>query len=528
MVGGYVPVDCGTCIVSLKLSNTISNDNSGPIRRKTDQGFKGWLREKVLLEKFRNPFGLLMVVLTGLVFGLIVGKADFEISVILFGAIIGIPVIASILIDMRFGVFFIVIFSYFLIMFKRIVDVPFGVFLDSGILLMFIALLFRKMGHKNDWSFAKNPISMMILLWISYNLLQVINPSAASREAWMYTVRGMAGTIVFYYIILYTLDSYRYLIRLFKLIFGLCLLAGVYSIFQEYVGLAPWEERWLMADIERYKLIFQGGRIRKFSFLSDPTTFGIMMAYMFVMAYTMLFGPYKTKYKIILGFSCLVFMMGAFWSGTRTAYLVIPAGLVFVTLAAMMKGNRRLVGVTSVVFLMGALATQAPTTNSTLYRVQTAFKPTQDASYQVRLETQGRIKSIVQRHPFGGGLGSCGAWGKRFSPHTVFADIEPDSGYVRVAVELGWIGLIIYNLLLFVGIWTAVRNLVRTRDPVIVNLYMAMSGLLFSLIVANYGQEAIILVPNSIVFYAILAMVVRLKDFDPGYIETATKKIKVK
>jgi putative inorganic carbon (HCO3(-)) transporter len=508
----------------MKLSNSISPQTNASVKKKG--GFSSWLNRQLVLEKFKNPFGLGMVILTGLFFGIIVGKADFEVSVIIFGVIIGLPILAAILIDMRFGVVFIIVFSFFLITFKRIVDVPFGIFLDSSILLMFIALLFRKSGANNDWSFAKNPISLLILLWISYNLLQIINPVAASREAWMYTVRGMAGTIVLYYIILYTLDSYEFIIKLLKLIFGLCLLAGIYSIWQEYVGLAPWEERWLYGDIERYKLIFQAGRIRKFSFLSDPTTFGIMMAYMFVVSYTLLFGPYKTKYKVILGISCIIFMMGAFWSGTRTAYLVIPAGLIFVMLAAIMKGNMRLVGVTSIFFVLGAVATQAPTSNNTLYRVQTAFKPTKDMSYQVRMETQSRIKSIVQRHPFGGGLGSCGAWGKRFSGHTVFADIEPDSGYVRVAVELGWLGLILYNILLFVGMWTGIKHLVRSRDPVIVNIYMALSGLLFSLLIANYGQEAIILVPNSIVFYSILAIMVRLKDFDPNYVITGvqTKK----
>jgi putative inorganic carbon (hco3(-)) transporter len=85
-------------------------------------------------------------------------------------------------------------------------------------------------------------------------------------------------------------------------------------------------------------------------------------------------------------------------------------------------------------------------------------------------------------------------------------------------VELGWIGLIFYMGLFFTGIQQCVKHMMRSRDPAIVNIYMGLAGVLFSLIIANYGQEATILLPNSIVFYIVLALVVKLKDFDPHYL----------
>lgn len=277
----------------------------------------------------------------------------------------------------------------------------------------------------------------------------------------------------------------------------------------------------MMSDIETYKLIYQAGRIRLFSFLSDPTTFGIMMAYMVVLCFTLFFGPWKRSTKALLLLGGFVMLLGCFWSGTRTAYIVIPAGVLFVTLLAIAKRQWKIVMLSGGMMLGGLFLINIPTSNNTLYRFQTAFQPSEDRSYQVRLNTQARIKSIVQQHPFGGGLGSCGAWGKRFSPYTVFADIEPDSGYVRVAVELGWVGLIVYMVMLFTAMMMSIKHVMRSRDPAIVNLYMGLAGVIFSLLVANYGQEAIILLPNSIVFYIILAIVVRLKDFDPGYIRNS-------
>jgi putative inorganic carbon (HCO3(-)) transporter len=479
-----------------------------------------WTRH-LLLQKMASPVGAGLLIIATLLFSLVIAYAGLSAGVVLLGAIIGLPVVAACLVDLRFGVMFLTTISYFLLEAKKIIDIPFGIFLDAGILLLFIGLLFRQASERN-WSFANNPISWWVLIWISLNLLQVLNPVAASKEAWLYTVRGMAGTIVFYYIVLYTITDLAYALRLLKLVIFLSFLAGAFSMYQEFAGLTPWEHRWMMSDIEIYKLIYQAGRIRLFSFLSDPTTFGIMMAYMLVLCFTLAFGPWRPRTKALLVLGSIVMLLGCFWSGTRTAYIVIPAGIFFVTLASIAKRNWLLVAFSGIMMMGGILLVNMPTGNNTIYRFQTAFKPSKDLSYQVRLDTQARTKYVVQRHPFGGGLGSCGAWGARFSPWTVFASIAPDSGYVRVAVELGWIGLIFYMGLFFTAIQQCVKHMMRSRDPAIVNIYMGLGGVLFSLIIANYGQEATILLPNSIVFYIVLALVVKLKDFDPRYLRSDT------
>ena len=491
----------------------------GSTKSKSGSHGPGFWTRHIMLEKFRTPFGTGILLLAGLLFSLIVANAGLSAGVILLGAIVGLPIVAASLVNLRFGVMFLTIISYFLMEVKKIIEIPFGVFLDVGILLLFIGVLFRQ-AEERDWSFANSPISWAVLIWILINLLQVINPVAASTEAWMYTVRGMAGTLCFFYILIYTITDFQFLQRLLKLVIGLSFLAGLFSFYQEFVGLPPWEKQWMMSDIGRYKLIYQAGRVRLFSFLSDPTTFGIMMAYMVVLCFALFFGPWKKSTKFFLLVAGCVMLMGCFWSGTRTAYVVIPAGILFVTLAALVKRQWSIVVFSGIMMMGGVLLINIPTSNNTLYRFQTAFSPSDDPSYLVRMKTQARIKSIVQSHPFGGGLGSCGSWGKRFSPYTEFAQIEPDSGYVRVALDLGWVGLFLYMGLLLTAMVVGIRHYIRSRDPAVVNLYLGLTGLVFSLIVANYGQEAIILLPNSIVFYIVLAMIVRLKDFDPNYLHT--------
>ncbi|MFX6006691.1 hypothetical protein ABTF07_19150, partial [Acinetobacter baumannii] len=59
-----------------------------------------------------------------------------------------------------------------------------------------------------------------------------------------------------------------------------------------------------------------------------------------------------------------------------------------------------------------------PTSNPTIYRFQTAFRPSEDASFNVRKINQKRIQPFILTHPMGGGLGATGTWGQRFAPNS--------------------------------------------------------------------------------------------------------------
>jgi putative inorganic carbon (hco3(-)) transporter len=55
------------------------------------------------------------------------------------------------------------------------------------------------------------------------------------------------------------------------------------------------------------------------------------------------------------------------------------------------------------------------------------------------------------------------------------------------------------------------------KDPSIKTLYLGFTITVFLLAIASYPQEAITLLPTSVVFYIMLAMIARLKDFDPNF-----------
>jgi len=200
-----------------------------------------------------------------------------------------------------------------------------------------------------------------------------------------------------------------------------------------------------------------------------------------------------------------------FYSGTRGAYVLLPAGLI---MFAVMKLDRTVIIISLISGVMLAVLIFMPTSNPTIYRFQTAFRPSEDASFNVRTVNQKRIQPYILSHPLGGGVGSTGVWGQRFSPNTYLANFPPDSGYVRTAVEVGWIGLIIYCIMMFVFLKTGINNYYIIKNPELKAYCLAGVLIIFVLNIGNYPQEALVQYPTTVLFYFCLALLIATKKLD--------------
>ncbi len=487
-----------------------------------EAGFGALMHRLFIREKLNNPFGYVLIISVVVLFSVIIGTQGLKSGVILTGVVLGVPIVFTALFNLQFGLLFTLTASFFILWFKKFLpeNSPLGLTVDIMIGVMFFGMFIKQI-RVRDWSFLKNPVSYVVLLWISYNILMFANPVARSREAWFYTVRGMALFIVLYYITVYIFSELKTIERLIKVCVGLSLLVALYGLWQEFAGLPSWEMNWLRSDPRLYKLVYQWGKLRVFSFLSDPSTFGILMSYMGMFCMVLATGPFSNPKRFGLFIAGSLMLIAMLFSGTRTAYVLVPAGLFFYTLLTL---NKQVILALVVFVMAGTVIIMMPTSNPTLYRFQSAFGvPMVKAvlhSMNTRLDNQKRIQPFIQQNPIGGGLGSTGYFGKRFSPGTMLADFPPDSGYVRVAVELGWIGLFIYCTMLFVVLRTAIRNYVSSINPRIRTYYVAFLVMIFAMVLSNYPQDSLVMLPTSIIFYISLAAIVRLKDFDTG------KKIK--
>lgn len=475
---------------------------------------KEGLYRNLIPEKLNNPLGYVLGIGLGLFCALVFTFLPLKIALGLVGLAIGIPLLGACFIDIKIGIWLILIFGFFVSFLSKYVDAPFGIGLDALIFLLGFSLLVQVSASK-DMNWVRHPISYFALVWIGLSFLQVLNPAAGSRMAWVYTVRSIAVLLFLYFIACYAFQSKKIIFNTLTVVLSLGFLASLYACKQEFIGFSSTELNWVRADPKRFQLIFQWSRLRVFSFFSDCTTYGILAAYIGVMTAVMALGPYTWLKRILLLTCTLVSFMGMAFAGSRTPFVLVPVGFFFYIILTL---NRYVIAGAVVAGVLFAGLMLKSTSNAVIYRMQSAFTATTtDASVQVRIDNQKLIQPTIHSHPIGTGLGSTGEWAERFTPDSWLASFAHDSGFVRIAVEMGWIGLIYYMLMLFVIMRYGVYYYYRVRDPMIKNMYAAILCALFMLILASYPQEAIVMLPTSLFFYILLAALVRMKDFDETY-----------
>lgn len=462
-------------------------------------------------------YGLLLIASIGI--GFAVAKFGLEVGAMIIVVILGLPMLVYMFASLKFGVIMLLILSFFLARISSffVKGFPLGTVIDVFLLIMFIGLVIRKI-QRRDFNIAKGPISYVIWIWIIYNFLQVGNPMQ-TMDTWIYAIRSMAGHMIFYFIALEALDDIGFFKKLVVIWVGLAFLGALYGLFQEFHGLLQIEKDWVAADPRRYNLYTIWGKYRIFSYFNDPTVYGILMSFTGLFCLLMLNLKEISFFKKLVFFVCAAAMLWAVvYTGTRTAYAMLPAGIGFFALITFQK---KTILFTSFIFFVGAgiifsnIQSLGPIISaSTLSRIRSTFNPSEDPSYLVRMENQAFIKPFIQSHPLGAGIGTLGTVGKRFNPDASLTGFDADSMYVKVAVELGWVGLLIYCAFLITILIIGIKNYYRIRDP---NLKIYMAGLVavvYSIVIANYTQMATLQLPNAFIFYVLIASIVKLPQFD--------------
>lgn len=476
------------------------------------------LREQITLlidRRFDSPPGYILLGIVAAFVSFAVTYGGVKAGTGIIALCCAVPVIIACLFHIRIAVILIIAFSFFLLGIKRFIgDVQLGVVMDAMVALMFFGLFIRQIYERN-WGITNNAVNKLILAWIAYNVLQFGNPFAESRLAWVYTVRTFAGIMIMYYLLMSAINSRQYLLLLVKLWIGLSTIAMLYGYKQEFIGLFPFEEQWITSVPERYALLFQAGKYRKFSIFSDPLVYGFMMAITSILCFLLAQGPISRRQRVFLYCISALMMYGMLFSGTRAAFILPLAAFAFYAVISFKKKIFLLAGVFGVLLL---ILINIPTSDPNLVRFQSAFNPSQDASYQVRVRNQAFIKPYIQTHPLGGGLGSVGEWGKKFSPWSPLANFPPDSGFVRTAVEQGWLGLLLYCSLLFAVFRQGIQDYFRIRDPLLKSVSLAMLTVLFSLTLANFPQEAIGQYPINLLFFVAIAIINKSRTFDTNIV----------
>jgi len=466
--------------------------------------------EKVLSHKLFWPLVWVFFLCAAVLISYVVYRFNVLGAAGIIGLLIGVPVLYAIVAYPKFGILALFAWSNLVNFAGNFTSAPVGTTMDALEYLLIIGFFFKQKYNRN-WKIFADPVSTLVLLWIALNFIEVVNPVAASRLAWVYTVRTVAIIMLLYFVFVYQINSVKFVTLIIKVWLGFSVLGAVYGYAQEINGYFPYEWAALRKSPVTMHLYFQWGHWRKFSIFSDPVVYAYNMAIAIVMCLGLMFGPYSMWKKCVFGCMMVLFMSAMLFSGTRASYVMLPAAA---GLLAVLYFNQKVLVVSIIGATLFAGLVFMPTSNGSLKRFQSAFKPSDDASYLERKKNQEFIKPYIQKHPIGAGLGSVGVWGIRFSPNSPISKFPPDSTFVRVAVELGWVGLLLFSLLIFTSLKIGINNFFLIKDPRLRNYCLVMLLALFAINIGSYPQQSIVQFPANIMFYLMLALINVLKRLD--------------
>jgi cell division protein FtsW (lipid II flippase) len=278
-----------------------------------------------------------------------------------------------------------------------------------------------------------------------------------------------------------------------------------------FFGVSDAEQRWLDAGAKITHILF--GRLRIFSYYYDAGTYGAAMGQASITSLILFLGPFKKKLKIfflLTGILCFYAMM---ISGTRGA-MAVPAMGAIAYLVMVRRVKLILLGLFVIGLSFGFLKyTSIGQSNYSINRMRTALNP-EDASLNTRLRNRQALSEYLQGKPFGGGVGSSGYWGRRFSKGTWLSHFEADGLYTLVRAETGIVGRNLFVGVLLLILFQGMAISHKLKNPRYRFYSMAILAGYSGILLANYGNSVMTQFPNNFVTFVGLAFVFSMKYWD--------------
>jgi putative inorganic carbon (HCO3(-)) transporter len=434
-----------------------------------------------------------------------------------FAGVLGLAVVVVCMLNIELGLYINICYSFFVCHFSReFFDYNFPVGIASNVLVIstFLGLFNPKYNIRKSFdAFARAPVARIFLINLAFICIELFNPLAHSFEGWYATFRQVLMTALLLFVSYNVFGDYKRIRRFLIVLFVLSVIVAGYGCFQQWHGLLDFELNWVTEDPTRFALIYIAGDFRKFSTMPDPASFAIDMSSIAVFFIILLTGRWKNKNRLVLLGGVLLLVLGMAYSGTRTANAMLLGGLVmFILLTIDRRATIWFAGVSALAFLVLLLGPFGG--NPTVNRFRTTFSGQKDESYNVREQNRKFVQPYIYHHPIGGGLGTTGEYGAKVNPGHFLAGFPTDSGYLRKALEIGWIGLFLVLLLYYSILRAAIRGYFQCSNPRARLIYAAAAGYFFSFYVAEFAQDAVGQVTDIVVYYPMIALVLQLKNHE--------------
>ena len=472
------------------------------------------LKIEVFQKKLTSPWSIAVLILVAIGAGFLAANDLFLVPFIIAGALFGITILYYVFFKPLIGYYIITFISFFIFFPSHLVgrDLPGSTGIELLIFFLFLGtFLSVKTNAEKKSNLLKTAVSIALLCNILFFIIQAFNPNLPALTAWTPSFKRFIVYFLLYicaYRLIDTAEKFRYFVK-FWIVFSF--IAAAYGCFQQWFGYLPMEIRYIQSTPGEYDLLYQGGQLRKFSFLSDVVSFGILSGSMSI--FTLIIAAHekekKRRYRLI--FFAIIMILGMAYSGTRTTNILLPAGMViygFITIQNKATLTALFISVMIVMFIMFA-----PIYNPTIERIRSTFD-SKEESLNLRDRNRHYIQPYIHAHPLGGGVGTSGVSGAQLFPTHPLAGFPPDSGLLTDALEIGWVGLAFTILFNMIILYQGIFYYFRMKKKEYKMFMVAILATLFPIIVAQYAQVTIGQIPGAIFYFSVLALMKRLKEFD--------------
>jgi len=398
-----------------------------------------------------------------------------------------------------FGLQFVVIFLT-----QFVISFPIG--LITYILSAFITVIVLLYNFLYDrvihWKDCSTPLLWSLIIWGVFCNLEVINPNTVVY-AWNVTIaQYVAYPIVCAILVPITVKDSKGINTLLIIWSTFVILSALTAMRQQYFGFNT-NERYFLNVLGGAKTHIIWSGIRYFSCFTDAANFGAHMAMALTTFAIALFYVRNHFLKFYLFIATILATYGLAVSGTRSA-IAIPLGgiIIFAFLSHNLKAM--LISFSSLVLIFILFAfTNIGNGNTYIRKMRSAFHPSDDPSYVVRLENRQKMKALMSRKPFGYGLGLSKPTGyhpKESMPY------PPDSALVSIWVETGVVGFTIYVIIhLFLFVWASFILFFKVKNNRVRGLIVAWLCMSFGFFITAYAND-VFQYPNVFVVYTGLAL----------------------
>jgi len=472
-------------------------------------------------DEFLNSYwGLALVLLMSIVGAAAIAKG----GIVAVAGLIGMPFIViflnKIFLKPEMGITTILSLGFLAIGILRYLpgQIPLGLSIDGFLFLTYFALFLKSTTGYVPWHKASSTLTLLAAIWFGYSLFELINPEARSKVAWFYAMRGVSMYQLLLIPLVFILyDKIKYL-QFFFLIWGaLSILGSMKGVMQLFMGPDFAEQAWLNNGNAGTHILF--GKLRVFSFYSDAGQFGAAQGHAGLVFGILYLACKEKKRKIFYLIVSLLGIWGMLMSGTRGA-IAVPGAGAFIYL--ILKKNFKLTTIgfiAMVLFYVFFRYTMLLNGNAQIRRMRTGFDPN-NPSLQVRHANQAILKGYLASRPFGGGLGSAGSWGLRFTPNGFLANVPTDSWFVAIWAENGIVGLYLHlGILFYILGYGSYIVLKKLKNPIMISRIQALVAGHAGIMAVSYGNGVLGQLPTSVILYTSMAYIFMAEKLEKEYVE---------